>query len=277
MLRFGTIALVGVIAAGCGTYVPDLQDFPGKPGDSSLLVKAIVDSIHCEIKNSVQAVISQDQELARKHHQPRTALWLDNWGIAGLIKLTIVEKSNTNPTVTWTPNPVTKLFSLFADLNLSAQATRVQALNFFYGISDLAYKEAPCAVVNGEYTEVGPHPLGSLMINSDLKIRDWLAGEVLLVGTGAAQMPLQKDALTYEVDFQVVSSADINPIWKLTRVSVNGSGTLLSGRRDRTNSLILTFGPADLFAKTLIGVAAGQFFAEQIGSAINSRLINVLP
>lgn len=276
-IRLSLIALVAMIVAGCGTRVPDLTEFPAEPGDAALLVKAITDSIHCEIKNSVQAVISQDQELGRRHNQPRTAPWLDSWGVAGLLKLIIIEKSTTNPSVMWTPNPVTKLFSLFSDLNLSAQATQVQTLNFFYSVADLAYREAPCAVVNGEYAQVGPHPAGSLMINSDLKVREWLAGQVLLVGTGAAQLSLQKDALTYQVDFQIVSSVDINPIWHLTRISVNSSGTLLSGRRDRTNSLILTFGPADLFAKALVGVAADQFRAEQIGSSIDSRLINLLP
>jgi hypothetical protein len=39
----------------------------------------------------------------------------------------------------------------------------------------------------------------------------------------------------------------------------------------------LTFGPADLFAKTLVGVAADQFRAEQIGSSIDSRLLNLMP
>ncbi len=163
------------------------------------------------------------------------------------------------------------------DLNLSAQATREENLNFLYSIRDLAYKEMPCAVVNGGYAEVGHHPPVSLLINSDLKIRDWLVEQVLVIETGAAPISLQRNALTYKVDFDVVSSADINSIWRLARVSVNTNGTLFSGHRDRTDSLILTFGPADPSTKTLTGVAADQFFAEQIGASLSSQMVNVPP
>ncbi len=95
MIAIGVFAILTAVISGCGTYVPDLQEFPAKPGESALLVKAIVDSIHCDIKNAVQAVISEDDALAARHHQPRSAAWLDDWGVAGMLILTIVERSST--------------------------------------------------------------------------------------------------------------------------------------------------------------------------------------
>jgi hypothetical protein len=40
------------IPAGCGTYVPDIKEIPGKPGEGEPLVNAIVRNIHCELKVS---------------------------------------------------------------------------------------------------------------------------------------------------------------------------------------------------------------------------------
>jgi len=143
-----TAAFVTTLLSSCGTYVPDVQDVPG--GDGRLLIKAIVDSIHCELTNSVQAVVGQDVDLAKKLNQgQRTASWLDKWGVQGLLTLTIRERTEANPTVNWTPNPVTALFTLAGGLDLSSEATRVEKLIFYYNVSDLAYKETACAVEDG--------------------------------------------------------------------------------------------------------------------------------
>jgi hypothetical protein len=41
------------LLSGCGTYVPDTQDFPGNQGDQQLLVEAVVQSVHCEVSNAI--------------------------------------------------------------------------------------------------------------------------------------------------------------------------------------------------------------------------------
>jgi hypothetical protein len=58
---------------------------------------------------------------------------------------------------------------------------------------------------------------------------------------------------------------------------INASAKLLSGMRDRLHQLLLTLGPVDKEKKTLVGPAAGQFFAGQIGAAISSRVTVVAP
>ena len=55
--RLGAVILVATTLAGCGTYVPGIPEFPSQPNSTQLLVKAILDSIHCEIKGSVKFVI----------------------------------------------------------------------------------------------------------------------------------------------------------------------------------------------------------------------------
>jgi hypothetical protein len=63
--------------------------------------------------------------------------------MAGLLTLTISEKSELNLTMSWMPNPITMLFTLGVDADLSAQATRIDTLNFYYNVSDIAYRENP--------------------------------------------------------------------------------------------------------------------------------------
>lgn len=266
----GFVALFMAIApllAACGTHVPEIQEFPGTPGDAELLVRAITRSIHCELKGAVQYVVGRDVELAKINGR-RAAPWFDGWGMEGTLTLTVAEKTDVNPTVSWTPNPVTMLFTLAGGVDLNAQATRIDTLNFYYNVADLL-REQPCPPGG-----VGPHPVGSLLIDADLKFREWLEGQLLSIGTGEITA-IAKTGISHDVKFEVVSSGTVTPSWKLRRVSVNSGGPFFTTNRDRTHELSVTFGPADPTQRTLVGSAAGQFLASQIGTAIASRTGNL--
>jgi hypothetical protein len=255
----------GPILGGCGTYVPDLPEPPSAPGGTQLLVDSIVTSIHCEIKRAVQYVIGKDIQLAQTINPARTAPWFDSWGVEGALTLTVSEKTEINPTVSWVPNPVSMLFKLAGGVDASSEAKRINTLNFYYSVRDLSVDKTPCG-------PSAPHPPGSFLIDSDLKIADWLESLILTVGSGSIKALTEK-GVTHEVRFQVTTSGSITPSWKLSpRVSVNPSGTFFSTNRDRTHDLLLTFGPADDKNKTLLGSAKDQFFASQIGAAVSNRL-----
>lgn len=79
---------------GCGTYVPAIQEIPGKPGDGEALAHAIVRSIHCELKDAVKYVVRKDKETALINPGgKRAAEWFDKWGVQTALALTIVEKN----------------------------------------------------------------------------------------------------------------------------------------------------------------------------------------
>lgn len=86
MLRRGGIALAlsGAVlvssVAGCGLYVPEIEDFPGGPADGQALVQAIVTSVHCEVADAVKYVIDQDIADSKQFHEPREATWFYGWG-----------------------------------------------------------------------------------------------------------------------------------------------------------------------------------------------------
>lgn len=246
MMRF-VGALIGAVSlSGCGTYVPDIQDFPATRAQGAVLVNAIVTSIHCEVAKAVKYVIDQDRIAATYNGGRRSAAWLEHWGAQITLTLTTEEKSTLNPTATWTPvSPLTSVFTLAGTATASADATRTETLNFYNTVPEL-YRRAPCAA-----GVQPPIPATSLLIQSDLKLRDWLVAQLAPVGTSEVNQPVSsgnvfgQKVLTHEVKFEVITTGGINPAWTLTRATVGQNGTLLTGLRDRTHDLLITLGPID--------------------------------
>jgi hypothetical protein len=90
---------------------------------------------------------------------------------------------------------------------------------------------------------------GSLFLESDLKILDWLTTLEQLQINQDADFSLpdsfaKEGALSDEVKFEIVSTGNVNPTWKLALVSANASSTFYTGSRDRTQDLIITLGAA---------------------------------
>ena len=253
---------------GCGTYVPEFQEFGDQP-QGQALIQAIVRSIHCELRNTVSYVINQDKSIARLNGNIRSAPWFDDWGVQIALTLTVDEKTAVNPTVTWIPNPVTSLFNFAAGPSASADAMRIAKMNYFYTVAEL-YKPGYCTAVDKV-----DHPSGSLLIQGDLKTREFLESELLAVGTGEINVSATApsggapSALSQEVIFDVNTAASVTPSWKFSHVQINKGGTFFMTSRDRKHDLLMTFGPADKAARTLVPSAASAFQSLELGSAIN--------
>lgn len=260
---------VCITLSSCGTFVPDLQEFPNDSSQGELLVRDIVQSVHCELRDSVNHIINSDIENA-KWNGVRTAPWLDNWGVQIGLTLRVEENGTVSPNAAWTrlgiANP---LFTVGFGGSLSSTAFREDKLNYYYRVSDLrALSVCPASSrpkSNGQ----------SLLVRSDLKLEQWLASAVLASGTGAITVPtkpttpLKQNALSHEVKFQVVSSGDVTPAWDLRNIDYNKKGTLLSASRTRVHDLIVTFGPADKNTDGLTGAAAQSFLASQINASLS--------
>jgi hypothetical protein len=84
-----------------------------------------------------------------------------------------------NPTGLWTPvSPVTSIFTLAGGASGSADATRIDKVNYYYKVKDLYLGPAGKC-----YRDDNP-PWDSLLIKSDLKLAKWLDVMVLGVATG---------------------------------------------------------------------------------------------
>jgi hypothetical protein len=173
-----------------------------------------------------------------------------------------------------------QIFFLGLGASLSSQATRINTLNFYQLVSDIYGQGKYCRA------EDSIHPIGSLLIQSDLKLREWLS-DILSISEnpfgGPPRIPFARNpgsghnAFSHEVTFEVVTSGNISPMWKLVHATINQGGPLFSASRDRKHDLIITFGPNNPDTKSLQTTAAGTFLASQIGLANRSQLIGTVP
>jgi len=240
------------------------------------LVRIIVRSVECELKHAVTDVVNTDRNQGhlRANHRYYTD-FLNNWGAEVALTFTIVEKSGFNPNATWLPHsPAAAVFTLNGNASLSEQATRIEKLNFFYTMKDLYLPDGKECDASGE------DPSGSFLIRNDLKLKDLLDGRIFPAVVGIADTPGagQKNVLSQQITFQAVISGSLTPTVILTRASVDTAGSLLSGSRDKTHDLLITFGPLDKPAggKSLIAIAEQSHFTSQINSGVTTGFRSVL-
>jgi hypothetical protein len=273
------LSLAGAhVLTGCGTYVPEIEDFPGRPADGTLLVNAIVQSVRCEAANAVKNTIDQ-AALGTTPTGQSSVAWFYGWGAQVTLSLTLEEKSTINPSTVLTPvGPLTTVFTLLGSFLGSSDATRTDAVNFYWSVPEL-YKRAPCT------TGIQPKNSAatSFLIQSDLKLQQWLQDQVLPSATGEVTFPTSPDAtpfgknvISHEVKFQVVTTGDVTPAWKLIQVNFNQTGNLLELSRLRTHDLTITFGPGN-FKGLSSDAAKNAHLASQIGLAVSNNLNTVRP
>jgi len=267
--RLGAVLSLVLGLGGCGTFVPELSDWPNNTDQGSdLMVQAIVRSIRCELRNAVTTAVDDDIA-ASKHGQKTYSNFLENWGAQVLLTLTIVEKSTINPTTTLLPpSPPSSVVTVSGGLSWSAQATRTEKMNFFYSVKELYLPHGRTCDASTE------DPRGSMLVRSDLKIASVLGSRINAAALGQANAPAagQENVLSHQVIFQVVSSGNVTPAWNLVTATVNQSGTLFNTSRDRTHDLLITFGPMSKApgGKSLIAIAEQTHFASQITSGFNT-------
>jgi hypothetical protein len=274
--------------AGCGIRVPDIQENPWA-SQPDVLVQAILASIRCEIKDAVVYVINNDWRNSQEYHQPAGAYWLyRDWGVQVQVTLTTDELGGLSPSGSYMPN----IFTLIGGATISSEATRTDIVNYYYTIKELYSGRdshgnpelyghvTPC---NQSYLDKivdNPNrPVGSLLIKSDLKLREWLDAAVLSYVTNvmpinipenAKKSPDAKNGISHDVKFQVITNGNITPMWKLALATINPTAPFASASRTRTHDLLVTFGPNDPSTDSNLATnsaAAGSFLAQQIGIA----------
>ena len=271
--RFLPIFLGVAAISGCGTVVPSLQELPSGPRSESQLVVAVVQSIQCELQNAVVEFTKADLANAPRNGGVREGSWFDSWGAQVALTLTVQEQTTLSPNATWLPPAAgSTIFSLAGGLSGSSQVTRTDKSNFFFSVKDL-YKAGTCTA--GIQPKEG---VRSPLIQNDLRLGDWLFDQFPLKASGIAYPAssngaFKQNVLSHEVKFEIITSGNITPVWKLVRANVDSSGTLLSTNRDRTSDLVVTFGPIDPSQKNgeLAPEAESAHFLNQFNAANATR------
>ena len=303
---FVALGFAGLLS-GCGTFVPGLEEFYD-PQNAKTLVDAIVYHVQCEVQSEIQSLLIQDQDIAaakipvgkeRKLQGPRLD-WLKTWGAQAILTLTVDEKSSANPGVslnTVLPDVITKFpsgdvktsqsFALGLGAGASAAATRKETVAWFIDFKDFTSSKS---LARARKIGIGDRPAQcneerGILIQSDLKLREWLYAVVLpavpqdafvtdfkaaLVAQAKAS---KKDVISHEITFAIQYNANVTPSWKLVRVSANQGSTPLFGfQRTRTQNLLITMGPT-----TPAGPSQAQqnaALASQIGTAVANAIKN---
>lgn len=227
--------IIGLSLAGCGTYVPSLQEFASDPRSETQLVQAILTNVKCELRAAVY-------EFDHPEGHTRTGpTYIDKWGVITNLGLTISERSAANPTADLLSVSPSALFTASFGVHGSAEATRTDKIESFITIAELRALNR-----NGK---CDPRLRGGpFLLQNDLKLSHWLTAALVGYSTDVVNFSTFKanDAvLTHDVKFQIVTSGEFTPQWRLVRANVNTGGTLLSASRDRTHQLTLTLGPTD--------------------------------
>jgi hypothetical protein len=285
-MRWAVPMSVALLLAGCGLSVPEIQENPKSPRDGQLLVHAIVSSVHCEVIDALHwandnapppalmpAVMPGPPPALRlKPKKKINQKIFPGWGVQVSLTLTMEEKTAFSPSVVYLPHsPITSVFTLGGGLTASADATRTDKMSFYYKVADLL-AENTCERGIQEGTDK------SLLVQSDLKLTQWLQDYLTPVTLREGQEPtlktgiLKSNVLSHDVKFEVLSSGNITPAWKLSSATVDQTGTLFSTSRDRTHDLLITMGPGD--DAGLLGAALTADTSQQISNGISTGLRN---
>jgi hypothetical protein len=288
------LGIVIALLAGCGTYVPDIQEFWGSPVDATYKVNRVSAQVVCELRKAVQRVVSDapPEFVATPGAPPpprrRDLSWFVNtWAAQVTLNLIVIENSALTPGVSLNSiyrNGTTTFpgaaavttpqsFSLGLGVTASSTATRNDKLNMFFTVKELLYGTPSI----GKSCIPNQPSNADLFLQSDLKLYDWLSAALLPYDVSIinyANNSTAQNAITHDIKFEIVSDGSVNPTWKLVRITANTSPSLISAGRDRTQELIITFGPTQ--KGMLAPAAANSHLATETGSAV-SEAIQGLP
>jgi hypothetical protein len=288
--RYISFAAAATFLTGCGTYVPDIQEFWGTPADATFMVNKVSAQVVCELRRAVQRVVfAKPVEFVQRPGDPpppkrRNFKWfVDTWAVQVTLNYIIIENTGLTPgvslnsvfrsaTTTFPGAPAVtspQSFALGLGATASSTATRNDKLNMFFTV-----KELLLGTPSITKSCIPSEPANAdLFIQSDLKLYDWLSAALLPYDVSIinyANNSTAQNAITHDIKFEIVSSGNVNPQWKLVQISANTSPTLLAAGRDRTQELIITFGPTQ--KGMLATAAANSHQATEIGSAVGQAI-----
>ena len=230
------IFCISLSCSACGFSVPEIS----RSGQSQVFVWDVHYRIQCEIKDAVKLASLKQLQLRAITGVDND--FFENWGVKYQLTLKTIHSSSTEPSATLgttdfpTVPPRVSVFTLGAGLGLSATATATTTAQNFATVSSLR-SEPKC----------DPDELESIKnivpSGGNLGVSDWLITQISLVEGRQITSITSKEPFTYEIGFDVQTSAKISPGWKFTNRDWSNAGLALSGSRKTSHSVLFTFGP----------------------------------
>jgi hypothetical protein len=239
-----------IILSGCGTYVPQIEE-PWEAIDVTPSMETrIKENIFCETLNALKDANS-NVSINNKQLIP------NNYGVQMQTNLTVEELGAINPGIGYNDTLINTIvhkvitvpqsFALNGAATLSSTATRTDTSYSYYNVGKIT---APGAnpFCNQPLDLQGSSPLLKTNLGIDTFLREAAPAALVFASsapaTGGAGKTAKLDVFSYDIKFAVVTSASINPVWKLVNLTAGtGALPLLNLGRTRTHELVLTFGP----------------------------------
>jgi len=237
------------LISGCGTYVPQIQEFWEGPDITSDFEFRIKENIFCE-------TVAALRKVNRDYAYGNNVVIPNNYGVQMQITLTVEESGGgLNPGVTFNhtlANAVASGATVGQSTGVglggtfSSTATRVDTSYSYYNVGKITRPGANPSCDQKRDTH-GSSPF----LSSELGIETYLAGAakaaIILPSSAAPKnggSSVKLDVYSYEIKFIIVSDGNVTPSWKLVNISANtGNTPFASVGRSRTHDLTLTFGP----------------------------------
>jgi hypothetical protein len=296
-------ASLPIYLGGCGTTVPLIGEiWDDQTGTTAVVLeKKVKEKIYCELNKAVYKLNNEpDKLIVASYADPKnpsktitkkTKPVPEGWGATLTLTLTVEEMSGLNPSAslnnvllpknTTFPGgivvPGPQSFTLGLGGTLSSDATRYDKYTFFYKVKDLETYNTACDSPESP-GDVAPKDFqgSSLLLESDLGMERWLqkASDIRTgIGVSGRGSGSSAEVLSYDVKFDVVSSGNINPAWKLTPVTTaTGSSPLFATKRERTHEMLLTLGPLSDTKSGPSTLSANDALAAQIGAAVGAAV-----
>lgn len=244
------LAFVPILLSGCGSHVPSFVHSK-QPHAEAITVNKIIGRVQCELRDAVRSAVEFDVRNSLEHNGERHIQWLDSWSAKLTLKMIADESSTVAPSIsvgmpvrnsvtTFSNGPVTlgQSYGGALGFGVSSQAVRTQSADYFFIFkTDFLSAESerhPRDCIGGD----------GILIESDLKLREWLDAATFPFFQPGFVQQIPPQTLTYQAQFILTTSGNVNPVWRLVPVAVNtGGASLLSGNRKRTDDILITIGP----------------------------------
>ena len=304
VVRVLKVLLCTASLGGCGAAVPRIGEiWDDDTGTNAVPVeRKIKEKIFCELNDAISTVNNDHSLLIPvsfpdPRHPSRTITKNlkpvpESWGITLTLTLTVEELSALSPGAsintplipgnkTFPGNIVSanpQSFALGLGGTLSSDATRFDKYTLFYKVKDLEFLNEGC--MKPDQLD-GHAPLAfqgsSLLLESDLRIKTWMVKIADLRSSVGVSADNPQQALSYDIKFDIVTSGNVTPTWKLVRVTTpTGTFPFFNAKRERTHEMLLTLGPLASDKNGPGQLAANDALAAQIGAAVGTAVKNAL-
>jgi hypothetical protein len=277
--RIACVSNANPTASSCLPSVPDIQETWGRPEDAALIVNKISGHVICELRSAVQRLVLETVNTsvqfvpvpgAPPPPQKRDLGWFVNkWAVQVTLSLKIRENSpdvvlngsGLSNTIASDRRPGEALLqssSIGVNQALSSSALRNDKLGMFFSVKELLNgtlsSDLSCIPNSTETLD--------LLARSDLKLYEWLT----IVLEPYITSPIEPNAITHGIKFEVVSAGDTN--LRLVTIAVGATPTT---KRDSAHDLIITFGPNH--DGMLAPPAAGSHLATETSMALDEAIL----